>query len=69
MAVGQAERARRSRLDGEPGAAFGTACAQNFAAANGLHPGAEPMGPLPPDHGGLVSALHDSALLGKKALY
>jgi hypothetical protein len=69
MAVGQAERARRSRSDGEPDTAFGTARAQNFAAASGLHPGTEPMGPLPPDHGGLVSALHDSALLGKKALY
>jgi hypothetical protein len=69
MAVGQAERARRAALDGEPGTAFGTACAQNFAAASGLHPGTEPMGPLPPDHGGLVSALHDFALQGKKALY
>jgi hypothetical protein len=69
MAVGQTERARRAALDGEPGTAFGTPCAQNSAAADGLHPGAEPMGPLPPDYGGLVSALHGSALPGKKALY
>jgi len=66
--MGQAERARRAALGGEPGTAFGAARAQNFAAADRLHPGAKPMGALPPDHGGLISALHDSALL-KKALY
>jgi len=66
--MGQAERARRAASGGEPGTAFGTARAQNFAAADRLHPGAKPMGALPPDHGGLISALHDSALL-KKALY
>ena len=69
MAAGQAEGVSRSWSDGQPGATFGAARAQDLAAADGLHPGAEPMGPLAPDHRGLVSAFHGFALLGKKALY
>jgi hypothetical protein len=59
----------RSWSDGQPGAPFGAARTQDLAAADGFHPGAEPVGPLAPDHRGLVSAFHSYALLGKKALY
>ena len=69
MAAGQAEGVSRSRSDGQPGATFGAARTQDLAAADGFHPGAEPVGPLAPDHRGLVSAFHGFALLGKKALY
>ncbi len=58
------ERLRRS--DGEPDATFGAARAQDLAAADGLHTGAEPMGAFAVDHRGLVGAFHDSSLAGKK---
>ena len=64
MAAGQAGQAP-SPLDGEPGATFGAARAQDFAAADGLHAGAEPMGPFAFDDRGLVGAFHDDALLEK----
>src|SRR5271166_6554971 len=66
MAAGQAEGVSRSWSDGQPGATFGAARTQDLAAADGFHPGAEPVGPLAPDHRGLVSAFHGCALLKKK---
>src|SRR5271156_2691013 len=65
MAAGQAEGASRNWSDGQPGATFGAARTQDLAAADGLHPGAEPVGPLAPDHRGLVSAFHGFALREK----
>ena len=60
------EQARRRRSHGESNAALAASRAQNFAAPDRFHSSPEPMGPLPPDHGGLVCAFHVYALLGKK---